>query len=644
MQNTGADCDPKKRPNSEKPCQAPDCPKLVDDFVTEWSGSGSSSREVFGDINSIPISNRLPKPGQGTTRAHPSPRGRGGDPNDILGRDFFQHNHIEQTGHSHIDDGNNVQVDDFYYDYNFIKFHEDLSYDFGLSFDKDGGSESNDVRGGRRPGPEGKSDPSTVTVKNDPEERATDPPAVASHIPTAAQDHLPGASATPQSSKDEGPTTPAVLPTGGTEDRVGTPTEFQIENEEDELDSEDYFLLVSTTSTPASPVSTPSISQGWKPSNENVDLTHDHGTVHTSVPAETGPSEDVYGSRNREEPEAGLSHDAIGGISPEGIPTDEAKADYEAVGSQYEDADSLPADMTEAPVGHDHSLIGGKWVDVHDVRIHVHSPRRSDTERTDENTHGNSQGDWERLLPSKGATHDSVLFHTETNEESQAEPEPPTRAAEPTYDWQSKDLGGERLPSDKPDQNNAKESTTEEAESRRLKWVVEHTEHSDTSGPFSQDPPDPAAGQQVPSFSQAAAETPSPTNLEKDFPMPAATARSEPAANLPTHPTHLVDATSETTGPGPEEDSPHTPSSLWSEIDFNEIVIPAELRPEGTGHPATHRPTQGGDSPDPDWPPEHVDPTLPTHPDTSTFWMAGQWSAVSYPAVHSLHSPSITPV
>ncbi|XP_061077222.1 A disintegrin and metalloproteinase with thrombospondin motifs 7 [Conger conger] len=612
MQNTRADCDPKKRPNSEKPCQAEDCPKL-DDFVTEWSGSGSSSREVFSDINSIPVSNRLPKPGPGTTRAHPSPRGRGGDPNDILGRDFSQHNHIVQPGDNHIDSSNNVQVDDFYYDYNFIKFHEDLSYDFGLGFEKGGGGERNDVGGGRGPGPEGKSNPAVITVKTDPEERTTDPPAVTSRLPTAAP-------TTPQSGRDEGPKTSAVLPTGPAEEQVDipreNPTKFQIENEEDEFDSEDYFLLVSTASTPASRIATTTFSPGWKDSNANVDLTLDQRTV--SVPTETGPSKDVSGSSNMEEPEAGLSHDATGRIF-----TGEAKADSEGMESQYEDADG---DLMESPISHDHApgefpkgLIGGEWVDVHDVTIHVHSPSRSEIEHGDENTHSNSQDNWGRTVTSDGAVLDSVMFHTETDEEGLAEPETPTTAAEPTH---------EGLPSDKPDQNNAKESTAKEADTRRLKWIIEHTVHRDTSGPFSLDPSDPAAGDQVPSSSWAAAETPSPTDLE-DLPPPATTAWSEQAATLPVHPTLIETATSETAGPGPGEASPHTPSSLWSEIDFNEILVPTELRPPGTNPPVTDQPTQEGDEgPDPDWLLEQ-DPTPPVQPDTSAFWMAERWSGCS---------------
>uniref|UniRef100_A0A673ZKX8 ADAM metallopeptidase with thrombospondin type 1 motif 7 n=1 Tax=Salmo trutta TaxID=8032 RepID=A0A673ZKX8_SALTR len=90
--NTGVDCDPRKNPSSLTPCYLQDCPQIIDVFggSNDWSGSGSSSKEI-NEINSIPDSNPLPK-------------------------------HTK----------NNVPVDDFYYDYNFIKFHEDISYDLGL--------------------------------------------------------------------------------------------------------------------------------------------------------------------------------------------------------------------------------------------------------------------------------------------------------------------------------------------------------------------------------------------------------------------------------------------------------------------------------------------------------------------------------
>lgn len=92
---------------------------MVDNFGTDWSGSGWSSNEVLNEINSIP---EVKPPKFSTTRAQPRSQN---NINGVAG-DFHYHNNIE-----------NVQVDDFYYDYNFINFHEDLS-------DEDDGNDSGD--------------------------------------------------------------------------------------------------------------------------------------------------------------------------------------------------------------------------------------------------------------------------------------------------------------------------------------------------------------------------------------------------------------------------------------------------------------------------------------------------------------------
>uniref|UniRef100_A0A665UVS2 ADAM metallopeptidase with thrombospondin type 1 motif 7 n=1 Tax=Echeneis naucrates TaxID=173247 RepID=A0A665UVS2_ECHNA len=111
--NTGAQCDPLKKPLAVSACYISDCPQVVDNFGSmDWSGSGWPSKEVLNEINSIPEGKPLPK--VSNTRAQP--RNHKGD--------FHYHNNIENINQ------NSVEVDDFYYDYNFINFHEDLSDDF----------------------------------------------------------------------------------------------------------------------------------------------------------------------------------------------------------------------------------------------------------------------------------------------------------------------------------------------------------------------------------------------------------------------------------------------------------------------------------------------------------------------------------
>ncbi|KAJ7408135.1 hypothetical protein WISP_122586 [Willisornis vidua] len=102
----GAACAPAERPPSEGPCWSPPCPHSAH---PDGSGSGASSREIFNEIHYIP-SNHIPKFSPLIPNIPES-----NDVNVIPEEDF-----PARKG--------NVFVDDFYYDYNFINFHEDLSY------------------------------------------------------------------------------------------------------------------------------------------------------------------------------------------------------------------------------------------------------------------------------------------------------------------------------------------------------------------------------------------------------------------------------------------------------------------------------------------------------------------------------------
>ncbi|NXW30014.1 ATS7 metalloproteinase, partial [Phaetusa simplex] len=107
--STGAACDPAERPSSETICSLPQCQKKLDNANMDWSGSGSSSREIFNEIHYIP-SNHIAKFNPLIPNIPES-----NDVNVITEEDFSARK-------------GNVFVDDFYYDYNFINFHEDLSY------------------------------------------------------------------------------------------------------------------------------------------------------------------------------------------------------------------------------------------------------------------------------------------------------------------------------------------------------------------------------------------------------------------------------------------------------------------------------------------------------------------------------------
>lgn len=154
--NSGVACDPQKKPLSVGSCHIQDCLQVVDNFGTDWSGSGWSSNEVLNEINSIP--EVKPPPKFSTTRAQPRNQN---DVNGVVEGDFHYHNNIE-----------NVQVDDFYYDYNFINFHEDLSDD--VEGDRNDSRDSNSVNTLHEAGPTGSTDsdgkvgttmgPTTATV------------------------------------------------------------------------------------------------------------------------------------------------------------------------------------------------------------------------------------------------------------------------------------------------------------------------------------------------------------------------------------------------------------------------------------------------------------------------------------------------
>ncbi|KAM4677814.1 A disintegrin and metalloproteinase with thrombospondin motifs 7 isoform 2-T2 [Discoglossus pictus] len=101
-------CEPLERPSTKRMCQMPPCPP-GSSSIFDWTGSGASSKELFNEI----------LPGHLRT----SGRSQSRDDNSISEGDFSSH------GEGGQGKGGRVFVDDFYYDYNFINFHENLNYD-----------------------------------------------------------------------------------------------------------------------------------------------------------------------------------------------------------------------------------------------------------------------------------------------------------------------------------------------------------------------------------------------------------------------------------------------------------------------------------------------------------------------------------
>ncbi|XP_075714489.1 A disintegrin and metalloproteinase with thrombospondin motifs 7 isoform X2 [Rhinoderma darwinii] len=104
----GGACNPSERPISKRVCMMPLCVPGFNPF--DWTGSGGSSKEILNEIF----------PGL--------PRSSNGKHN------LREDNSISEGDFSNVGDGSQGKVgrtfvDDFYYDYNFINFHEDLTYD-----------------------------------------------------------------------------------------------------------------------------------------------------------------------------------------------------------------------------------------------------------------------------------------------------------------------------------------------------------------------------------------------------------------------------------------------------------------------------------------------------------------------------------
>ncbi|KAM7048395.1 A disintegrin and metalloproteinase with thrombospondin motifs 7 [Molossus nigricans] len=107
--DTGVPCDEARRPISQAACPAQPCPRSLSTLDPEGSGSGSFSREFTNEVDFIPhhLAARPPAP-----PSEPASTG-----NAITGEG-------PQLGPP-----SPVFVDDFYYDYNFIRFHENLAYE-----------------------------------------------------------------------------------------------------------------------------------------------------------------------------------------------------------------------------------------------------------------------------------------------------------------------------------------------------------------------------------------------------------------------------------------------------------------------------------------------------------------------------------
>lgn len=141
--DTGIPCDEAQRPVSQAACPLQPCLRALDTLDPEGSGSGSSSQELYNEVDFLPH-RRVPRP---SPPVPPEPASSS--------------NAITEEG-PELGPPGPAFVDDFYYDYNFIRFHENLS-------DEDEPSEE--------PGPEpaGTGDCTTPSLSS-PAQPPTEPP------------------------------------------------------------------------------------------------------------------------------------------------------------------------------------------------------------------------------------------------------------------------------------------------------------------------------------------------------------------------------------------------------------------------------------------------------------------------------------
>ncbi|XP_031145943.1 A disintegrin and metalloproteinase with thrombospondin motifs 7 [Sander lucioperca] len=243
--NTGSDCEPQKKPLAVTTCYIQDCPQVVDNFGgVDWSGSGWSSKEVLNEINSIP--EVKPPPKYSTTRAQPKSNNNN-NRNNIVEGDFHYHNNIENIDQS---SENSVQVDDFYYDYNFINFHEDLSDDFESDGKDSGDSRVSNASQEAKP---------TGSVKENADMETTRAPSATLIISTISK----ATAYTLKTEEQQNTNLDKIKNSGNAATKEST--QMNSENFDDFL-SEDFLLPVSTTRSP--PLSTTQHSQTLKEAHD----------------------------------------------------------------------------------------------------------------------------------------------------------------------------------------------------------------------------------------------------------------------------------------------------------------------------------------------------------------------------------------
>ncbi|KAM5291357.1 A disintegrin and metalloproteinase with thrombospondin motifs 7 isoform 3-T3 [Glossophaga mutica] len=274
--DTGVPCDEAQRPASEATCSLSPCPQALD---PEGSGSGSFSQKLYTEVS--------------FTHHHLAPHTPSPSPlSNIIEEDEEE----EEEDAAQLGPPGPVFVDDFYYDYNFIRFHEDLSYE---PFEEPGSDPAGTgdwtpppLSGPAEP-PAGAPEPATELPRDEDQRAAGDPsprPGQAGHstpppseqipwsplgnllpeedAPMLAPDMEPPSLPRPPTSVSETPVAPGGhndFPVGEQGPSQPPPPRWEVTNEVSEDEDED------PEGRPALPLpQTPTASQpeagGWDPS------------------------------------------------------------------------------------------------------------------------------------------------------------------------------------------------------------------------------------------------------------------------------------------------------------------------------------------------------------------------------------------
>ncbi|XP_018607885.2 A disintegrin and metalloproteinase with thrombospondin motifs 7 [Scleropages formosus] len=624
--NTGAACDPRMRPKSDLSCYIQDCPVTVDIFGSDWSGSGSSSREIFNDINSVLDDNHLPIPEKGTARIHPT-RHRG-DHNNVFEEDLSHSNHIDNTADNSI--RNKVLVDDFYYDYNFIRFHEDLSYDFDDKVDT-----------GDSLGFDQKEEPKPASLGS-----TTDLPTTTSYTLVTSSKNTHNGRALPPGADNDQLITADVeeLENIKVQDQLpaGNPGKGGTENE-DVFYEEDHFLPVSATPKPL--VSITRFSKKWKVSNSAVGQSHDLNTEHSLGTSSRGLTDATVG----EDSEVKFTHrDAS--VFTHNHGTSIGKTGKGSVTGGGEEVDWGGADH-KMPADHSNTgdipeiITGEEWDDKQLVDRELSQPIQGGRDPKDGD--GGAPGireEWVTVeAPASPPPTDSVFhfetyqgnfFHSSPPQWSQALPRTPANS-ELEYGSQSTASSVQDSPArifTGEQGSNQYYATESKIESEGTdSWPIDEGNRAT----FLRSPQEPGSVQTPSDLSDLATGNGESLGLCSedrtqlvsredlgDLAVNTATTSSilNTASSLSTTLAPDVSTTVEKTAP--EGPWPH-PS--WPKINFSEVYVPPMLRPGGSDHPL---PEQSGNSPGGAGPNRPV-LSYTAQPDPTAFWTTGNWSTCS---------------